>query len=200
MPTTWTLASDRGRRPRRRSLSTTGRARRDDHGPGRHAGRLRTCPAWRRSRCRRPALCHLAHDPSAIDAQLVILSTAPVFVERSLPREAGAQGRTSTWASPGCEPVVDRLLLAAALVVVAVVVAFVRRRRPGRPDEAGRTLPTHLDRGDFDRPDAPWLVAVFTSATCRRAPTCRQGGRARQRRRRHPVEWPPQRDCTSATA
>ena len=27
-------------------------------------------------------------------------------------------------------------------------------------------MPTQLDRADFARPDAPWLVAVFTSATC----------------------------------
>ncbi len=39
-------------------------------------------------------------DPSALDAQLVVRATAPVFVERSLPREAGAQGRTTTWAVP----------------------------------------------------------------------------------------------------
>jgi hypothetical protein len=39
-------------------------------------------------------------DPSAIDAQLVVRSTTPVFVERSLPREAGAKGRTTTWAVP----------------------------------------------------------------------------------------------------
>jgi hypothetical protein len=39
-------------------------------------------------------------DPSALDAQLVILSTVPTFVERSLPREPGAQGRTTMWAVP----------------------------------------------------------------------------------------------------
>jgi hypothetical protein len=27
-------------------------------------------------------------------------------------------------------------------------------------------VPAQLDRADFERPDAPWLVAVFTSATC----------------------------------
>jgi hypothetical protein len=27
-------------------------------------------------------------------------------------------------------------------------------------------VPAQLDRHDFARPDAPWLVAVFTSATC----------------------------------
>jgi hypothetical protein len=39
-------------------------------------------------------------DPSAIDAQLIVRATVPVFVERSLPREPGAQGRTTTWAVP----------------------------------------------------------------------------------------------------
>jgi hypothetical protein len=27
-------------------------------------------------------------------------------------------------------------------------------------------VPASLDRNDFVRPDAPWLVAVFTSSTC----------------------------------
>jgi hypothetical protein len=27
-------------------------------------------------------------------------------------------------------------------------------------------VPTQLDRRDFERPNAAWLVAVFTSATC----------------------------------
>ena len=27
-------------------------------------------------------------------------------------------------------------------------------------------MPAQVDRADFDRPDAPWLVAVFTSETC----------------------------------
>ena len=27
-------------------------------------------------------------------------------------------------------------------------------------------MPDQLDRADFDRPGAPWLVAVFSSATC----------------------------------
>ncbi len=39
-------------------------------------------------------------DPAAVDAQLVVQATAPVFVERSIPREAGAQGRSSSWAVP----------------------------------------------------------------------------------------------------
>lgn len=61
----------------------------------------------------------------------------------------------------------DRVLIAAAIIVVAVAVALVaRRRRPDAPTQPIRAVPTQLDRADFDRPDAPWLVAVFTSATC----------------------------------
>ncbi len=61
----------------------------------------------------------------------------------------------------------ERFLLAAAVVVVAVVVAVVlERRRPEAPTQGAWAVPAQLDRADFDRPDAPWLVAVFTSATC----------------------------------
>jgi protein-disulfide isomerase len=61
----------------------------------------------------------------------------------------------------------DRLLLAGALVAVVTLVAFVlRRRRPDPPTQPSWTVPAQLDRGDFDRPDAPWLVVAFTSATC----------------------------------
>ncbi|HKY65972.1 MAG TPA: hypothetical protein VJM49_06365 [Acidimicrobiales bacterium] len=62
----------------------------------------------------------------------------------------------------------DRLLLVAALVIVAVGVAVVLQRRRPRPapTNAGYRLPDRVDRADFERADAPWLVAVFTSATC----------------------------------
>ena len=39
-------------------------------------------------------------DPLAVDTQLVLRATAPVFVERSLPREPGARGRSAAWAVP----------------------------------------------------------------------------------------------------
>lgn len=63
---------------------------------------------------------------------------------------------------------VDRLLLVVGLVIVAVAVALVlQRRRPqAEPTNVGYSLPDHVDRRDFARPEAPWLVAVFTSATC----------------------------------
>jgi len=62
----------------------------------------------------------------------------------------------------------DRLIIAAAIVVVAVIVALsVRRwRRPDAPTQVSRAVPSQLDRADFDRPGAAWLVVVFTSATC----------------------------------
>lgn len=60
------------------------------------------------------------------------------------------------------------MILALAIVAVAAVVAEVvrRRRRPDAPTQVRHVLPTQLDRSDFARPDAPWLVAVFTSETC----------------------------------
>jgi hypothetical protein len=63
---------------------------------------------------------------------------------------------------------VERALLALALAAVALLVAAVvqRRQRHQAPVRTGYALPAQLDRSDFDRPDAPWLVAVFTSATC----------------------------------
>jgi thioredoxin-related protein len=63
---------------------------------------------------------------------------------------------------------VERLVLVVVLVVAAVAVAVVieRRRRPDPPTNVGHALPGRVDRRDFARPEAPWLVVVFTSATC----------------------------------
>ncbi len=62
----------------------------------------------------------------------------------------------------------ERALTAVVLAVVVLGGAWLaqRRRRPDAPVRTGYAVPTQLDRADFDRPDAPWLVAVFTSATC----------------------------------
>lgn len=63
----------------------------------------------------------------------------------------------------------DRVALALALAVVVVAVAVVFQRRRG-PEPAAPPpsfeAPPELVRTDFDRPEAPWLVAVFTSSTC----------------------------------
>ena len=61
----------------------------------------------------------------------------------------------------------DRLLLLVLVAATAGTLAhLVQRRRPDAPVRTGWSVPQQLDRLDFDRPDAPWLVAVFTSATC----------------------------------
>lgn len=62
----------------------------------------------------------------------------------------------------------ERALIALALAAVALVVAAVvqRRQRADAPVRTGYAVPSQVDRADFPRPDAPWLVAVFTSATC----------------------------------
>lgn len=57
------------------------------------------------------------------------------------------------------------------LVVIAMLVAVgvslvLRRRKADAPTQGGYQIPTQLDRGDFVLPETPWLVAIFTSATC----------------------------------
>ena len=62
----------------------------------------------------------------------------------------------------------ERLVIALAIVAVVAVFASVarRRRRADPPTQRRYEVPRQLDRADFVRPDAPWLVAVFTSSTC----------------------------------
>jgi hypothetical protein len=62
---------------------------------------------------------------------------------------------------------VDRIVLAAVLIVVACAVAYaLNRRRPQPPTQAKVAVPAQLDRADFPGIDRPWLVVVWTSATC----------------------------------
>ncbi len=56
--------------------------------------------------------------------------------------------------------------LALAAVVLAVAPLVHRRRRSDAPVRTGYPVPQQVARGDFERPEAPWLVAVFTSGTC----------------------------------
>lgn len=61
----------------------------------------------------------------------------------------------------------ERALLALALVLVTVgLAALLQRRRPAPPSGTTWNVPVQLDRADFRAPSVPWLVAVFTSATC----------------------------------
>ena len=61
----------------------------------------------------------------------------------------------------------SNILIATAVVGCAALAAFFgRRRRPQAPTQPRMQLPTQVDRTDFEEPDKPWLVAVFSSATC----------------------------------
>jgi len=63
----------------------------------------------------------------------------------------------------------SQLLLVVLLAGAAAVVALVaRRRRPDAPAQGtgGWQAPTQLDRHDFAGADQPWVVVVFSSATC----------------------------------
>jgi hypothetical protein len=64
---------------------------------------------------------------------------------------------------------VERLVVAVVLVAIVAAVSVVmgRRRQADAPSQP-RTwpVPAQLDRNDFEAQDKPWLVALFTSATC----------------------------------
>ena len=61
----------------------------------------------------------------------------------------------------------SRLAIGAAILAVVLVVAWlIRRRTPEAPPRDVYPVPRQLDRADFPRPDAPWLVALFSSTAC----------------------------------
>jgi hypothetical protein len=64
--------------------------------------------------------------------------------------------------------VVVRVVVAGAILVIAAGIAWwLERRRQVAPPSQGRAVaPEQLDRNDFPRPDAPWLVVLFTSRHC----------------------------------
>lgn len=61
-----------------------------------------------------------------------------------------------------------QLIAALVVVLTAVVAAAVLRRRrlPDAPTQPRYEVPRQLDRADFPGGATPWLVAVFSSATC----------------------------------
>ena len=61
----------------------------------------------------------------------------------------------------------SRLVVALVVVVLAVIAArLLERRRPAPPTRDAYPVPAQLDRLDFPRPDAPWLIVLFSSRTC----------------------------------
>ena len=59
------------------------------------------------------------------------------------------------------------VLVVLAAVLVALAIAWVAKRRKPEPPTQGKFhVPTQLDRSDFSSASTPWLIAVFTSATC----------------------------------
>lgn len=59
------------------------------------------------------------------------------------------------------------MLVIAAMAVALIVAAVLRRRAPDAPTQGGFDIPTQLDRGDFASPQVSWLVAIFSSSSCR---------------------------------
>ena len=53
-----------------------------------------------------------------------------------------------------------------AVVITAVMVTWRRRKTTAAPTQPRGEVPAQLDRADFDSPRMPWIVVVFTSATC----------------------------------
>jgi len=60
----------------------------------------------------------------------------------------------------------DRVLLVVGALAIAGLFASLLGRRTAAPSSNTHHVPSVLDRRDFERPNAPWLVAVFTSSTC----------------------------------
>lgn len=61
------------------------------------------------------------------------------------------------------------IIIVVVVGTIALAVGWLAQRKgssdvPTAP--AQHSVPSQLDRADFGRPEVPWLVAVFTSATC----------------------------------
>lgn len=59
------------------------------------------------------------------------------------------------------------LLIVVVVAAVAGAAAYlINGRTPDAPSTPQFAAPQQLDRADFDQPDTPWLLALFTSETC----------------------------------
>lgn len=61
-----------------------------------------------------------------------------------------------------------QLAIVVVVGAVAGAIAWYLQRRTAPEPERGSswTVPELVNRSDFDRPEAPWLVVLFSSATC----------------------------------
>jgi thioredoxin-related protein len=62
---------------------------------------------------------------------------------------------------------VIRFVIVGVVVVIALLAnLWQRKRQVDAPTQGASEVPSQIDRSDFVRPDAPWIVLAFTSATC----------------------------------
>ncbi len=60
-----------------------------------------------------------------------------------------------------------RFVIVGVVVVIALLAnLWQRKRQVDAPTQGASEVPSQIDRSDFLRPDAPWIVLAFTSATC----------------------------------
>ena len=60
-----------------------------------------------------------------------------------------------------------RFVIVGVVVVIALLTnLWQRKRQVDAPTQGASEVPSQIDRSDFVRPDAPWVVLAFTSATC----------------------------------
>lgn len=59
-----------------------------------------------------------------------------------------------------------RLLVVLVVACGAALFGILSQRRRNAPTQPRHESPTQIDRADFAQPSTPWLVVVFTSATC----------------------------------
>jgi hypothetical protein len=61
-----------------------------------------------------------------------------------------------------------QVVIAAAVVLAAVALGLLLRSRQAvaTPTQPSLDVPAQLDRADFPQATAPWMVAVFSSASC----------------------------------
>ena len=60
-----------------------------------------------------------------------------------------------------------KFALVAGIVLTALIGSrLLRLRKPEAPTQPKMEVPTQVDRKDFPNVESPWLVVIFSSATC----------------------------------